>query len=273
MFSVSPSIDRTAVTLADALKRMGYYDGAKVGLVYANQGYYIGAAEAFKQAAAKYGVKPLDEERICMNCSTQDQAGEANNAVVKLRTKGVDHVVLLDGIVFSSYLQAEQAQSYFPRLAVTSNIVPDPLALNTSPTVLANAVGIGWTPAADMDGAHDGPENQTPQRKLCTQIIRDAGQDLTSPLAEINALYNCDVYFLMKAVVDKAGRADVGAMRGAVEQLGDSYAPTISWSSYFGPNRHDGVQTWRPLRFDLGCKCWVYAGGQAQFSHFAGQAK
>jgi hypothetical protein len=104
-------------------------------------------------------------------------------------------------------------------------------------------------------------------------MMRDAGQQFADRLAEVNALYNCDGYFLLKATVDHAGRADLAALRAGLEALGGTFAPATTWAAYFGPNRHDGVQTWRPLSYQTGCTCFVYSGGQQPFSHLAGQPR
>jgi hypothetical protein len=55
--------------------------------------------------------------------------------------------------------------------------------------------------------------------------------------------------------------------------LGDGFAPVLTFKDYFGPGRHDGAQTYRPAAFDEGCTCFVYTGGELNFSPLAGRAR
>jgi hypothetical protein len=271
LFAISPTLDRVGMTDVDGLRRLGFLTGRTKWAVVHGDSYELSFAAAVKREAAAYGMHPTDEATICQLCSSQEQSNEAQNAVVKFRAEGVDHVLLVTAIAGQSYMLAEEAQGYRPRLAVTSFQVPELEALITPAAYFQDAVGIGWTPTADVDSSHDGPENQTPARQQCTKTMHDAGVQYNDRLVEVNAMYNCDLYYMLKAIVDRAGRADATALEAATESLGSGFAPATSWSAWFGPGRHDGVQQWRPLAYQVSCTCFVYTGGLSPFSHLAGQ--
>lgn len=270
-FGVSPATDRVGLSLADGLSREHYF-GGRLGLVHASQPWFTAESNAFKQEAAKLGVKVTDDASICSApCSTTEQSSEAQNIVVRFQSEHVDHVVLFDDVVDTPYMEAEGAANYYPRIGVSSNSLPAVIALTSSPLALANAVGIGFLPATDVEQGQDVPE--TPAMQACEAAMRQAGQPMSNRLALQDARHECDAFFSLKAAVDKAGRPDYTLIRHAVESLGTSYAPAISWRTYFGPTRHDGVQTWRPIGFDSSCSCWRFTGGEVPFTPLPGEAE
>jgi hypothetical protein len=268
-FGVSPTTDRVAQTLAEGLWRLKYFSG-KVGLVYADTAWMRTAANAFKRHAATHGLGGFVDGTICgPPCTTQEQTQEGQSVVLKFQGQRVDHVVLFDNIVTQAYTNAAQAANYLPRLAMSSNSLPEVQALLLTPTMLRDAVGVGFLPATDVEAAQDVPE--TPAMKECQKAMAAEGVSMDNRLALQDARHECDAFWLLKAAVDKAGRADPALMRAAVESLGASYGPAISWKAVFAPGRHEGIQTWRPIGYDVACKCWKFTGGEADFVALPGQ--
>lgn len=276
VFSTSPTKDRVALNQVEALVQMGYFKdpGAKVGIVYADHPWWTSAAKVFKDQAGTHGVAIADEFAICKPCSTDQQTNEARNAVLRFQGAGITHVVfvtdLQSGVL--SFITAAESNGYFPRYGLESQALPAVLALALSPTTLQNSVGMGYTPATDVEEAQDVAE--TAPMKLCKQIMADSGQTASNRLHLEVQRYTCDGYFFLKFLLDRnGGRSDMSSIIAAVDAVGSAYQPTMTWKAYFGPGRHDGNQTWRPLAYEIACKCYQYAGEETEMLPLPGQPR
>jgi ABC-type branched-subunit amino acid transport system substrate-binding protein len=276
LFSVTPSTDRIGMTQADDAQLQGYFTpSSKIGIVSTNDPTYNTGANGFQQEAARYGAKVVDKASICNVCSSQEQSTEASSAVIKFRGDSINEVVMADSASGLPYLEAEEAASYYPRLDISSLLLPSTLALEVTPAVLNGSIGEGYAPSSDVNAAQDGPENQTPRRQLCHQIMRNAGIQENDRIATVAEEYTCELFFFLQTAVNQAGTVDAGALRTAVrtavERLSTAYQPVVGWKTYFGANRHDGEQQYRPMTYSISCRCFSYAGGLHEFSHLSNQ--
>jgi hypothetical protein len=279
-FSVSPASDRVAVTLARELVRNGYTKdaGIKLGMATEAHPWFQRAGAAFKAELARAGGPPIVEEFFgCSGCSSDQAKVEAQNAVLRFRAAGVTHLVLPDGSTGgTNFLLQANSSGYFPRLAITSSNTPTLLVLDApNPQGYRGAVGIGWMPVLDTDGnpSHGAPP-PSEREKLCDQIMAaQPGATRNNRLAEEQAQFTCDGFFLLKETSDRLGKVDLGSFRTGLEGLGESFRPFLTFSAFFGPGRRDGAQSYRPLRFDDGCACFAYAGNPLPFVPLPGHPR
>jgi hypothetical protein len=59
----------------------------------------------------------------------------------------------------------------------------------------------------------------------------------------------------------KASAFDLAGLRRAGEGLGQSFVPFGTFTSRFGPGRHDGPNAARYVQFSSECGCFSYVGG------------
>jgi hypothetical protein len=91
--------------------------------------------------------------------------------------------------------------------------------------------------------------------------MAQAGQSTPDRIALAQERYECDNFFMLKAMVDKVGRLDPSQLQAGLEALGDSYVPATTWTSSFSASRHNGTSSYRPLAYTTSCKCFNYVGG------------
>jgi ABC-type branched-subunit amino acid transport system substrate-binding protein len=279
-FSSSPTADRMAVTLADELGRNGYLKDAGIKLGIASQDYpwFRSASSAFKAELARIGGPPVSAEFYgCSGCSSDQAKQEATNAALRFRSAGITHVVLPDGSTAGNTFLGQANQSgYFPRLGLTSSNLLSLIALNVpNPAGLRGAVAIGFMPTLDTDGnpSHGAPP-QTAREKVCDDIMTSSpGTQRNNRLAEEQAQFTCDGFFFLKEIGDRQHAIDLPTFRAGVETTGNGFTPVLTFHDFFGPGRHDGTQTYRPAAFNDGCTCFVYTGGELNFSPLPGRAR
>ena len=206
---------------------------------------------------------PQNRYRIAIPQATSDTAAtEAalQNAVLKLRSNNVDHVVVVDNGGAMTLLLANNlySQRYFPRLAGTSSNGFQALLTggNIQPQVLHGLVGAGWEPVIDLPFSD---KQASPQRASCLHLLRAAGQTFTDANAEAVALGYCDKLSFLQAAVRLGGSLSAAASLSAVDRLG-SFATARGLGSHFAPGRHDGGNDYRDMLFDTACSCVGYAG-------------
>jgi hypothetical protein len=259
LFAEGPTQDRGGATAADGLWRANYFadPGAKIGVVTADHAWFKSAEVAFQREAAAHGVTIAASATICHTpCTTAQASNDAQNDVVKFRAAGINHVVVLSA-EGGTFLQQAGAAAYYPRIGYDSFALPFIWPIAGYGKSLNGAIGAGWGPGYDVQRAQNPPLN--PKTQQCETIMHNAGISTDGILVEIQAWYTCGNFFMLKAALDGAGRADYSAMRGAIEGLGSSLIPTTGFTAWYGPTRHDGLQSYRLTRYSGGCNCMEYA--------------
>lgn len=208
-------------------------------------------------------VDPSDVFAISVPQATSDDAAaEAalQNAVLRLRSDGVDHLLVVDNGGAMTLLLANDlfAQRYLPRLAGTSSNGFQALLTgnNIQPSVLHGLVGTGWQPVIDLPFSDVGA---SPERVSCLKLLRAAGQTFSDANAEAVALGYCDKLLFLAAVVEGAGALTTSAYLRAVDALG-SFRTARGLGSVFRSGQHDGGNVARDFVFDGGCGCVAYRG-------------
>ena len=199
--------------------------------------------------------------------STADDStaeGALQNAMLRLRGDGVDHLVLVDNGGAMTLLFSNDAfsQHYFPRYAGTSANGFQALldGGDIQPSTMAGAVGAGWEPVIDLPFASSpkGPF-MTSSRGACVALMQKNGQSFSDSNSEAVALGYCDKLHFFQQAEQLAGAVGLGPFESAVDRVG-SFASYRGLGSTFRFGWHDGGSTYVDLVFDNGCGCMSYRG-------------
>jgi hypothetical protein len=268
LVSLAASIERNYVALADHLNQVGYFKdpGMKLGMVVQNFDWYRSGAAAFIKRIASYNVKPAQVIYICSGNTSGDigdasntqascSTAEENNAVLKMQTAGVNHVVVLRA---TGFIQQATSDHYNPRYALTTD---EGTSLSSGPEY-NGAVGIGWYPDYDIHWSANKPRN--PAEQLCYNILSARGAAPNNQLAEATAYPICEGFFLLKSFVDTAGTVSVAATNSAMDRVGTRYLPIGTFTTDYGPSRRDGANTYRGLQYNSSSGFFEYTADPPQ---------
>jgi ABC-type branched-subunit amino acid transport system substrate-binding protein len=218
--------------------------------------------------ATGHPVDKADVQRIPAASTTSDagrQAQAVSSAVLRLRSDGVTHLVMLDAsaTVTIFFSQAAKNQGYYPRLGANSATGMQALtdAGIGGNDIFEGAVGLGWFPNLDLPRA-EAAKRQVPATKDCLAVIKKrTGQDLSAGNGASIALASCDSLFFLKAVGDRAdGRLDQAGLVATAEGLGTGFTAALYGKTRFAPGRHDALETGYDMAWDTGCTCAKYKG-------------
>jgi hypothetical protein len=249
------NLTRVATVEIDALVAQGFLDkSSKIGLVRWDTPAHTRAANnALKPALARHGLKLTEEVATSPTYSVADAgvaARENQNAVLRMRTAGVDRVLFL-GIGGSPgffFVTAAQSQGYYPRYGLSSNDMPDSLRQQADPRAFEGAVGVGWWPLADVSAGEQPPLSADGAR--CKALLESKGQRA--------ALDGCDtINVFAKAATAAGGSLNRDTFMTALEGLGE-WEPATMLRVHYGKDRHDGVSMARYLKFVDACTCMRY---------------
>jgi len=244
--------------LVDGLAKIGYFEGATVGLLRFDAPVFDRLADnVMLPALAEYGIHPEVAEIGSPNSVADfgSSGSQMANAVVRFRAAGVTHVLMLEnaGIMPFLFMQEAEAQGYRPVYGLSSADIPTTQAGQQEPAQLAGAVGIGWTPPNDVP--HGDNPGGNPHYDTCRQILSDAG--LTN-LTGFYAQSRCDAVFFLKAAMEAAPDLTRAGLAAGVAGMGDSYLSPFTMGSSFGPGKPDGADVVRPFAFVDECACFRY---------------
>lgn len=258
VYSGGMNLTRVAETYVDRLAAQGFFGGgAKVGLVRANDTSFARAANALKSRLAGHGVQLTREVVVDAQTSVSGTASQMPNAVLKMQQAGVNRVLFLDNATLAVLFAIQAAgQNYYPRYGLSSLSAPATLLEPNVPArALAGAVGTGWIPTLDVSAAQETPN---PAMKLCKQIMVAAGEGNVSRAGENQQRLYCDGFFFLQRALGRATELTPRGLRDQLEQLGTRYPSAITFSTSFGPGRHDGAAAVRDFAFTSGCSCFRY---------------
>lgn len=269
------ALDRQGTELAASLARTKYFAStppAVNGIITYDVPEYVRAAKVLEEALKAQGqtVKITAKIRFADRTSdTSNTAAAISNAELRMASAGVNHVMIFDlnGLLSLLFMTNAESQGYRPRYGLTSQSSGSHLAdlLGASANgQLKNATGIGWIPVLDLSKS-EYPGGKGPvARETCRRIMLKGGQSqgLSSPGAELVALGQCDdIFMLQKAFRNVTGAVSGSVIQKAIEGLGTGFATAQSFSTRFGPGRHDGVSSARDMAYVVGCKCFRYTSG------------
>ncbi|HYZ92010.1 MAG TPA: hypothetical protein VFA34_06395 [Actinomycetota bacterium] len=242
---------------ADALASAGYFDrGAKIGLIRYDTAVHKEFADAvIKPGLSRHKQKLTAEAAITKPESASragDSASQISSAMLRFRNAGVDHVLFSPsgGAIPLLWGPTSESQGYYPRLAFTSLDIGNFVTDNLSDRQLNRAVYIGWMPAGDTYMQY------TPKDDADLEHCKQA----TGVRDDTDMVRFCDGLFFLKAAFDRTPSFGVKGLRTAVERLGTAFGSPWSLTTRFAPGRHDGVSSYRLMRFYADCSCFKYVG-------------
>ena len=196
-----------------------------------------------------------DDIPVNTPASTTDlgnMSSELSNAVLRLRTDGVDHVIFFElGAELSYfYFPLAESQGYRPKYGIQSYQLPTLLVQNTPTAQFVGAEGIGWLPGDDVNPPDD-PGGQA--AATCKQLFNAVGLKGGTG----RSVYCSDLFFL-QAALDRAPSISVDGLRIGTESLGSSYQASGNIGTTFGPGEYDGSSLARQLSYVPSCTCFRY---------------
>ena len=240
----------------DALKGAGFFGKApKIGVLIADNPYEHAAVDnGLKPALARNGLTLADTFAV----SNANNASEYSSAVLKFRTEGITHVLFAFQGSPLQFMIAADNQGYYPRYGLHSRTSPAPvLQADASARQQHGAMGIGWQPMNDVDGAHD-PGILNARQKLCLDLVKKSGQDPSVRATALIGLWLCDDIFFLHDALTRAGSFGIPAFRAGAESL-TSYEAASTFRSGFAPGQlHDGAKQYRIFAYKDDCKCYEY---------------
>jgi len=249
-------LERAVRTNIEVLHARGFFDPkAPVGVVaYTSQADQAVLRNGILPTLAKFGLKA-----DVYNVDVEGSGAEYPNMVLKFRQNGVKQVVFTWTSVLL-FAQAAQAQNYHAAFALTSYSYLQFLQSNAPASQLEGAMGIGWNPIGDVDGARD-PGPVSSRAALCTKIARDAGEDVgqRSVVGIVHSF--CDSLFFLADASKGAAQLDVRSFATSAQALGRGFESAYTFSSLLAPGRlNDGASSYRLFSFRNDCSCFAYVG-------------
>jgi hypothetical protein len=264
---LSPSYTDMAPVLVARLKAEGYFTRwntatgqpgsapVKVGLLTPHDPTGFVAAGLLSKALARAGYPPAATYSYS---SSGAGSGTEASAAVQFRAKGITHVI---GTGLNSYLfmTPAETQGYRPRYGVSTFNAPGVLLQNNVPKPqLSGALGIGVDPTADVDTAHD-PGIVSASERSCLATMHAVGQNFNGRrLAEAVALFDCDVFHLIRLSALAGGGLTPATILRGVGIAGPRFVPAETFSSGLAPGQLALAGSARDLAWSTGCECFHY---------------
>ena len=266
--------DRAMRYTIEGLAKLGYFaKGAKVGIAtWDDPVFSYSIQHGAVPALAKLGLKNVPVKYITSPQSYGDvgaTSASARSAILSFQTSGIDHVILFDGqsgvnssgILVIEWMNQAQSQGYNPKYGLNSTSGLSTIAPDVPSQQLPGAEGVGWVPGIDLDNADFAALPMTAEGKLCLQIMKDAGQQQSGANAITIQLGICDKLFLLKRVFDAmTGPINQATAEAALNALGTTFQPSVTFGQQFSTSRHDGAYLVRNAIYNSGCGCFKYAG-------------
>lgn len=267
----SIAVDRAARVTVDGLARSDYFGGKPVvGVVtWDDPNYRYAVEKSLVPAVRALGLDIKAPAYVTVPQSMaglSDSGASANSAVLRMRSEGVTHMLVIDGPagVFAGtgltllWLKSAGSQSYYPRYGFNDNNSPQ------------SGIDAGLWTADDMRGARVvtwGNSDDTSdkgiapnaKRKECLDLMAREGIEIANANARYAALRACDYIWFLRSVLGSDARSVTrGAFVDAVGRLGTSYRSPQVFGTRFSSTQRDGIAKVRRMKLDDGCDCFVY---------------
>jgi hypothetical protein len=269
------TIDHGDRLTIEGLARQGYFSsGAKVGIAtWDESDYQYGVTAGVDPALAAIGIHNVPVEYITVPQSYSDLGATSSSvaaAVLKFRSMGIDHVILLDGgaginsagILVLEWMNQANSQRYYPKYGLNSTSGFSSLAPDYPQQEMVGSLGVGWSPSIDLSSADYEALPQNAQQKECLQIMSAAGQAPSTSNQEGIELGFCDEFFFLQfAFRNITGPLNQQTALAAIDSVGSSFADLTTFGTFYSASRHDGAQLVRNVSFYPSCTCYRYTSG------------
>ena len=244
----------------DALAETGFLKDAVVGVARYDDPIherFVNQVLAPRLAAKGVAIKEQAAFRNAQAASSAaDLSAQANNAILRFRSSGVNRVLFVptSAVMPLLWFAAAESQSYRPRYSLTSMDNPAFQNDNAGDTrQLEGSIAYGWLPAGDVAWPEQPALNAS--QKRCVDITKDATPPGNGAIRRF-----CDGLMLLKAIFDRGAEPTPDGIKRGIEALGTSYESAWTFQANLGPGRHDGPAVARVAPYDLGCRCYKYTG-------------
>ena len=202
---------------------------------------------------------------------------DAQQAVLKFRTAGVTHVIVLtaaEGFIVVQFQNNAGGQKYYPKYLITSNAFPynngrRDGAVMFAADAVANMSGIGFKPYIDIgDKAKPGSTPQAAAQATCRRMDPQMGLAASTSdkthWQQVDGFYSlCDTMLALKSVLElnglRFGLSDV--RRGFMQVLGQFVGAGNAGGRYDPiSNRPDGIGQVQPFTWSTSENRFVYTG-------------
>lgn len=252
------TLDRTLAFQVKALGERGYFQGAKVGMMYFNDPAYQRVVdEVFIPLVMSYGATD-----VVLQSAPRGGTQEAQLAVAAFQREGVTHVTFFGeaGLYPLFFMRAAENQVYRPQYFLNSNHQLLTLESGAPPQQLQNMIGQGWYPALDVTTAND-PGPVSANNELCLQIQRDAGQDMSERGAYLTAHGFCSGLFFLRTVLGQVTELSTAGVTAVTSGLGGGFESPGVFATRINSNQHDAPSAYRDIKFQCasaGCGSGVF---------------
>lgn len=280
----SLNLDRIAAAEVPALKAQNYFTGwnsatgqpaptkAKVGVVTVDHPSFNHATDqVLVPALAKigYGPDPADVIKVPYIRQTSDEGAAAaavSGAVLKLRSDGVTHVIIMEASATISLLFGNNAdsQGYHPRYGANSQTGQQALADSGAypKSQLPGTVGIGWQPSLDItpsENTPNGPYSNDLQRQ-CLALYKAHGITFSDTNAAAVGLNNCNDIWFFRDVMNRTKVPTRDGFMAVVNSLGVFKTLTVI-TTKLDATHHDAIAAIRYWAYKPECGCMRYTSG------------
>jgi hypothetical protein len=283
----SMNLDRIAAAEVPALQAQGYFapwdaaagkaaavGKAKVGVITFDLPAFAHAIDqVMVPALTKAGYAPDAADVVKVPPPQQNSdlgatSAAVSGAVLKFRSDGVEHVIPYDanGLMTLLFMTNANSQHYYPRYGTNTQngnqALADAGALPKEQ--LVGSMGIGWLPGLDITPAEntdDGPFSNDARRR-CLALMKAHGQTYTDANAESIALGACNTFSWFREAMNGGGtNISRDTFLVGANKIASSWQSTSVFGTFFGPNRHDGVNAFRYWAYQDSCSCMHYTSG------------
>jgi hypothetical protein len=281
----SLSLDRVATAEVAALKAQNWFSGwntgsgqpastrAKVGVVTFDFPSFARATDqVLIPALAKqgYAPAPADVARVPF-IQQESDVGAAepavSSAVLKFRSDGVTHVIILEGSGTISLLFGTNAdkQRWYPRYGANSQDGFEALADSGAypKSQLNGALGIGWQPSLDIapsENPPNSPYTNAAQRK-CLALYQAHGITFSDQNSKGVGYLDCSDIWFFRDVVNRTTALTRDGFLAAANGIGSSFESLNVIATRLDAAHHDAIAAVRYWAYKPECGCMRYTSG------------
>lgn len=263
------SATRWGAVTAEGLASLGWLKpGITLGLVSFDRPQHIRTADnVIIPRLAAQGIQV--RERVIVRhpgslSGFGDSSAQISSGILRMRSRGVTHVMILDdhGILTFLFMPQAEGQGWRPAYGLNSLNQGITMAQNAPDGQLPGVTMIGWVTTDDVLEEQDPPASAT--KELCLGIMKAAGIEYPARVAVASALGYCDAFLFLAAAFGQAPELSAAGLRAGADRLGASYLSPLGFATRFGPGRFDGGAAYRRVVYDQPCGCFRYTGSDAQ---------
>jgi hypothetical protein len=273
----SMTLDRLARTMVDRLAARGFFaEGRRIGVVTFDSDRYRKIIDRVLVPRLRKHNRTVTSFAYLKGGLDPVTAQQATNAVTEFQQKGVELVLIFEGVSGTSgpftHAAAGQQANFDYGLASPSH--PSAQARKNKYLVhedaLRRATILGWSPLSDLRYSQGGVRELPPAAQEWRRILASRGLTYPDECCSLGAalVFVDKLRFLQAAFAAAPGSAvSSERLRAGVANLGSGYQSVLTSRTEFGPGRKDGVAGIRYATWDTSCECVQYVSDVIPLRH------